>query len=185
MGRSRTGWGTLWEVQDGSWSFREVRNGSEEPPNGPGRVGGPSGKSGMDRETLGEVRDGSRDPPRGKFRGTGEPPYGRDGSGDPRGSPGRVGGSSGRSGTGWRTLGAVRDWSRDLGEVRDRWVDPQVGPGHVGGPLGRSVTSRGTLWEVEDGLGDRPWGSGRVWEISLRSGTGRGALGKVQNGSED
>ena len=147
------------------------------------RVGGTSQWSGTGRETLGEVRDGSRDPPRGKFRGTGEPPYGRDGSGDPRGSPGRVGGSSGRSGTGWRTLGAVRDWSRDLGEVRDRWVDPQVGPGHVGGPLGRSVTSRGTLWEVGDGLGHRPWGSGRVWENSLRSGTGLKTSKKSQDRS--
>ena len=33
----------------------------------------------------------------------------RDGSGDLRGSPGRVGGQSGRSGTGRRTLGEVLD----------------------------------------------------------------------------
>ena len=46
MGRSRTGWGTLGEVRDGS----------EDPRGGPGRVGGPLERSGMGRGTLGKVR---------------------------------------------------------------------------------------------------------------------------------
>ena len=48
-----------------------------------------------------------------------------DGSGDPRGSPGQVGGPSGRSGTGRGTHG----------KVRDELADPQGGLGLVGGPL--------------------------------------------------
>ena len=40
--RSRTGRGTLEEVQDGSGSLGEIRNESGDPPRSPGRVGGPS-----------------------------------------------------------------------------------------------------------------------------------------------
>ena len=43
-----------------------------------------------------------------------------DGSGDPRGGPGRVGGPSGRSVSGWGILEVVREGSED----------PQGGPGH-------------------------------------------------------
>ena len=58
-------------------TFREVRDGSENPRRGPGRVGGKSGRFGMGRETLGEVRDGSE---------------------VSRGGPIRVGGPAGMSG---------------------------------------------------------------------------------------
>ena len=54
----------------------------------------------------------------------------RDWLGDPRGGPGRVGGPTGRSGTGLRTYG----------EVRDELGDPWEGLGQVGGPSGRSGT---------------------------------------------
>ena len=36
----------------------EVRDGSGDPPYNPGRVGGPSGRSGTGQGTIGEVRDG-------------------------------------------------------------------------------------------------------------------------------
>ena len=62
----------------------------------------------------------------------------QDGLGDPHGGLGQVGRSSGRSGTGLRTLPEVRDWSR---------------------------TGRGTLEEVWDGLGDPPGDPGQVVEF--------------------
>ena len=51
----------------------EVRNGSEDPRGGLGRVRGPSGRSKTGRETLGEVREESGDsgwsgPRRGTIR---------------------------------------------------------------------------------------------------------------------
>ena len=64
----------------------------------------------------------------------------RDGSGDPRGGPVRVGGPSRRSGSDWGTR-----W-----EVRDGSGDPRGGPGRVGGLSRRSGTGQGTLWEVLD-----------------------------------
>ena len=57
----------------------------------------------------------------------------QDGLGDAQEGPGRVGGPSGWSGTGRRTLGKVRDGS---------------------GPPGRSEMGRGTLRKVRAGLGD-------------------------------
>ena len=57
-----------------------------------------------------------------------------DRSRDPRGGPGRVGGPSGRCGTGRRLLGRSRMGQGTLGEVRD-W-------------MGRSGTVRGTLGAV-------------------------------------
>ena len=56
--RSRTCWGTLPEVQDGSGA----------PPRGLGRVEEPYWRSGSGRGTLQEVRDGSGDPPGGSGR---------------------------------------------------------------------------------------------------------------------
>ena len=68
----------------------------------------------------------------------------RDGSGDPRGCPGRFVGPSGRSETGWGTLGEVRDgrWTLravwdclgTLGEVQNGSGDPRRGEGRVEGP---------------------------------------------------
>ena len=75
----------------------------------------------------------------------------RDGSGDPRGGPRRVGGPSVRFGKVRWTLGEVRDESLDIGEVRDRWVDPRGGPRRVGGPSGRLGTVHWTVGEVRDG----------------------------------
>ena len=101
-GKSRTVGGTLGEVRDGSgdprgvrdksWDPCEVQDGLKESRQGPGRVGGPSERSGTGWGTLGEVRDGSS--------------Y-------PCGGPGRVGRSSGRYGTVWGTLGEVCDGSED------------------------------------------------------------------------
>ena len=109
---------------------------------------GPSGWSGMGRETHPVVRDKS---------------------GDPQGDSGWVGGNSGKSrtgrgtfrrfGTGLENLGVVRvgseepsGWSRTSRgthpEVRDESRDPPGGLGWVGGPSGKSVTCRGTLPEV-------------------------------------
>ena len=60
---------------------------SGEPPEGPEVVGGPSQRTGSDRETLPEVRKWSRDPPVG---------------------PELVGGRSKKSGSGQGTLPKVR-----------------------------------------------------------------------------
>ena len=77
----------------------------------------------------------------------------RDGSADPRGGPGRVGGPSGRYETGrgtigeirdgsWHTLGGsglvgeVRDGLRTLEKVRDGSGQPWGGPGGVRRPSG-------------------------------------------------
>ena len=93
-GRSRTGRGTLEEDQDWSGTLVEVRNGFW---GGLGSVvedmdgsGDPSGRLEKHRENLGE---------------------GRDGSGNPRRSPGWVGGPSGWSGTDRGTRGEFRDGS--------------------------------------------------------------------------
>ena len=44
------------------WTHGEVRYGSGDPREGPGRFVGPLGRSETGRGTLEEVRDGSRDP---------------------------------------------------------------------------------------------------------------------------
>ena len=54
---------------------------------------------------------------------------------------------------------------------------------------------QGTFPEVQDGLGNHPkgpgwvggpsWRSRTVWEVLLESGTGRGTLPVVRNGSRD
>ena len=106
-----------------------------DPLGGSRRVGGPSrkfvtervhyGKFGKGWGTLPKVRDGSST--------LWEV---RDGSRDPRGSSGRVGGPSVRYGTGRGTLGDVRDGRPSrrsgmgrgtVGEVRDRSEDPIEG----------------------------------------------------------
>ena len=86
----------------------------------------------------------------------------RDGSEDPREGPGRGRGPSGRSGTGLRTLGAVRDRSGHTQKVRDGSGYSPEGTGWVWGLLGRSETGLGTLGEVQDGLGDPRGGPGRI-----------------------
>ena len=96
---------------------------------GLGRVERPSLRSGTSRgklqevrdslQTLGQVRDGSRDPP---------------------GGLGQVGGTSVSSGMDWGTLPEVRDGSRD----------PRPGPGRVGTSSGRSRTVRRILEETQD-----------------------------------
>ena len=60
----------------------------------------------------------------------------------------RVGGPSGRFGTGRGTLGEVGKGRGTLREVRDGSWDPQRDPKWVRGPSGRSGTGRGTLGEV-------------------------------------
>ena len=94
----------------------------------PGRIGGPTWRSGTDRGTLPEVRDESRDPTKGLGRVGGPSQRSRmgrvllpevwDGSEDPTGGPGLVEGPSERSGTGRETLPVVRDWSGTLPKVQ-------------------------------------------------------------------
>ena len=116
----------------GRRTHSEVRDGSEDPPGGSGRVRGPTqgiwdgsedlpGSPGwvggpirwfrMDRGTLPEVRDGSGDSHVGLRR-----------IGDPQGGLVWVGGPSWRSGTGLGTLRVVRDRPGDrlggLGRVK-------------------------------------------------------------------
>ena len=67
--------------------------------------------------------------------GRGNHPVVRDVSGDQWVSPVRIGGSSGKSGTGWGTLGEVRKGSGY----------PRGGPERVVGPTRRSGTGRETL----------------------------------------
>ena len=110
-----------------------------------GRVGGPSGRSGTGRGSLGYVRNGC---------------------GDHWGGPEGVGELSVRYGTGRETLEEVRNWSRTLGEVRNGSEDSRVYTGWVPRPIpyipsGRSGTGQGTLGEVRDVLGDPQGGSGR------------------------
>ena len=116
----------------------------------------------------------------------------RDGSGDPRGGSGRVGGPSWRFGTVRRTLGrsetglvtlqkfgTVR-WT--ILEVRDEPGDPRGGPGRFVGPSGKSGTLRWTLTEVRDGSLDPQGSLGRFDGPSRRSGTVRWTLREVWDG---
>ena len=64
----------------GRGKHSNVLDGSWDTLGGPGRVGGPIGRSGTGRGTLGEVRNGS-----------GMHLELQDESGEPRGGPGRVG----------------------------------------------------------------------------------------------
>ena len=134
LGRSGTGRGTL----------KVVRDGSLDPWNGQGRVGGPSRTSWTVRWTLEEDRDGSGYPREGPRWFVG-PSIGevRDGSRDPLRGTGRVAGPTGRSGTVRWTIGKVQ------GGSETSW---RFGMGRE--PLGRSGTVRGTLREVRHGLGD-------------------------------
>ena len=78
-----------------------------------------------------------------------------DGSGDPRGGPGGVGGPSG-------TRGEVLNGSGEPLAVRDGSVDPLKFLEQVGGPSGRSETGQRTLGVVRDESGDLRLGPGRV-----------------------
>ena len=57
--------------------------------------------------------------------------------GDPRGGPGRVVRTTGRSGTGRGTLREVRDRLGDLPAIREGLGDPQGGLERAGRPSGR------------------------------------------------
>ena len=81
----------------------------EDPPRGPGLVGGPFLRSGMGRGTLPEVHGGSGDL-REVRNMSGNLPEVWDGSGDPQGGPELVRGSDRRSGMGRGTLPVV--WNR-------------------------------------------------------------------------
>ena len=110
-----------------------VRDGSRDPRGGLGRVEGPSERSGTGRGTQEEVRDGWRTWGRSAM-GCGTLGVVRDRSRDPRGIPGLIGGPSGRSGMGRRTLDEVRyrlgrcvTGRRTLGVVKDESGDPRGG----------------------------------------------------------
>ena len=92
---------------------REIRDGSRDPQGGPERVGGPLGRSGTGRSTLGEVWDRSE---------------------DPRGGPGRVGVLLGWSTTGRSTLGEVRYRSEDPRRGPRRVGGPSRRSGRDGEP---------------------------------------------------
>ena len=114
MGRGRLGrFGTVWETPGKSWT-------GWDSSVGPGRVGGPSGRSGTGRGMIWEVRNGS---------GTLDSVW--DGLWDPW----EVRYWLGRSGTGRGTLR----------EVWDGFLDSRVGPGWLGGPSRRSGTRLWTL----------------------------------------
>ena len=115
----------------------------------------------------------------------------QDGLGDPRGSPGRDGGPLGRSGMG-QTLGEVWDGfggpsgrfmtgRESLGAVRNVPVDPRECLGRVGGPLEKSGSGWGDPWG-DPGRVRRPRG---LRNGSGRSGTGRGTIGVIRDGSGD
>ena len=98
----------------------------------------------MGRETFGEVRDESGV----SQKGSGRSRY-------IRGSLGRVGAPSLRSGKGRGTLWVVEDglgtiWG-PLEEVRDMSGYPRGGLGRAGGPSWSSETGRFTLWEDQVG----------------------------------
>ena len=136
----------------GRETLGKVRDGLGEPHGGLGQVKGASGLCGTSRGNLPEVQDWLEDC-WGVWDGSATFGVVWDGSGAPRGVPGRVGVPSVRSDTGQETLGVVRNGSQD----------PRGVPGRVKRPLGRSGTGRRTLSEVRDG--------------SRRSGTGWGTLG--------
>ena len=147
---------------------------------------GSLGRSGVPQEgpeTLREVWNASGPPPGGSGRVKGKPTR-RSGTGRrtlPEG-PGLVGVTSGTSGTGWETLG----------EIRDGLGDPWGGLGRVGEPSEWSRTGLGTLGEVkygsgalgqvQDGSSDPRGGPGRGWGPLGRSGTGQETLRKVWDG---
>ena len=133
-GRSETDHGTIGEVWDSSGDPGEVRDGSEDPRGGPGRVGGPSRRSGTGWGTLREFRNGSLDS-RGSLGRVGGPWGGSGRVGDPRGGPGRFVGPSDTSETGRRTLEDVLDGS----------MDSRGGPGCLARTLGKSGTVRWTI----------------------------------------
>ena len=92
LGRPGTSRVTLPDVREGWETLLEVWDGSVDPREGPGWVGGPSGRSWTGRGTLRAVQDGS---------------------GFPRGCLGRVGKSSLWPGMSRGTLREVRDCSGD------------------------------------------------------------------------
>ena len=140
VGEPSRGSGKVWIPS--SMFGRVGGNGSGYPWGGLGRVvgtsrwpgtgWGPSERSETGRRTLLDVRDGS---------------------GDPLGGAGWMGGNSGRSMPGQGTLV----------EVRDESEDPRGGPERVGGTTGMSGTDQQTLREVRDG-------SGTLGEVRERSG---------------
>ena len=77
----------------------------------------------MGRGTLEDVREWSGDR-RGGLKLVGVPKEGTGQIGDPRGSPRRVEGPSGRSGPGRGTIGEVRNGSRDPQGSTERVTRP-------------------------------------------------------------
>ena len=150
-GRSGTCRLTLGEVRDGSEHPRKgpkwvggppgVRAWSGDPWVFPGRVGGPSGRSGTDRGTHGEVQDGSVDYSSG---------------------PGWAGGHSRRSRSCRSPCRRSTTSQRIFFKVRDRSENPRRVPGLVGGPTGKSRTCRWTIPEGRDGPVDTRGGPGHV-----------------------
>ena len=110
--------------------------------------------------TLGMVLDWSGDSPDG-------PGW----VGDPRIGLGRVGGTSGMSGTSWGTLEEVRYGLGDPPKVRDVLRNTRADPGWVCVPFGRSWMGQGTLEVVQDRSGDPRGGLGWVGGPSGRSKT--------------
>ena len=98
----------------------------------------------MGRGTFGEVRNGSL---------------------DPRGSQGRIGGTSRRSWTGRGTLGEVQD--------------VVGGAGRVGGPLGRTGTGEGTIPEVKRPSASTGTDRRTFREVRVESGDPRGGPAQV------
>ena len=92
----------------------DIRKGSGDPPDGPGRIGKPTRRSGRGREAHPEVREGSE----GSTRG-----------------PGGVGRPNRRCGRPSRRSG----WGRNAKpKVPERSGGPPRGPGGVGSPTQRS-----------------------------------------------
>ena len=80
----------FWRSETFHGTLGEVRDGSRDALEGPGRVEGPSRWSGTGRWTLSEVRDGSRGLSGRSEMGRGTLEEVQDGSKDPRGDPGQV-----------------------------------------------------------------------------------------------
>ena len=108
-----------------------------------------------DPGTLEEVRDWLVDPQGGPRESRGSSRSPKVGPGDPRVDSCLVGGTTGRSGTGWGTLGEVRG---TLEEVRRTLVEVQKtlkkDRGTVSEVRGTRGEFRGTIGEVRGTIGE-------------------------------
>ena len=119
----------------------------------------------MCRGNIPEVCDGLRTLPK-VWVGSRDSTGGSGQIGEPLVGPGRVGGPTERSGTGW---GTVR-------EVQDGYRGPPGGKGQVGVQSRRTWTGDETLSEVRDGSGNSPVGPASIGGPLERSGMGQGTL---------